>query len=880
MKQTTRKLKTIYISISILALTFVSLILFSSVKVYAQLPSALPMSVNNYLKEFDNKPYPFFPQQCNCYPNGLYTSLCMTAVDMWGNQTGYPADNTTLHTHIGGPPVSIQFNSIGAQCRKYVYSPNPYYSFPADLSNGAYALTSQYPAQFMYYIKSVSVSGGTSNGSFAFNGNRFLKVNTSPPSKTGSSKEYQTRFWYGNLNGFTYTPPNNSWAYQNNKAITLNIDAVAAAWWPSPNNSYPWCISNGTSGAFDKSGIPWWQYCQDKVIPLSFTINVSGFSNIATLKPYRGTAPSGNNMVRNWVYNFMPGMENLGGSGGPWHQSQWWKNYIWMELLTSNSPYKQASSVSDISPFGTNSCPYDPPGPNYGYNGNWCQDQYVSPTWVQGFNNGCTASGNGCVPHYFWGRYADPAYEDPLYYPQYRPVQYKVNSNAKPGDQVCLQNAVTPTAYNNLNPTYSNKLCYHVYVPLTCGVPNIEGNPSPGAPTTITFGISPSVGGGSYPNNTEGMIDFSINGDIYPYPATYNKSSNQWSIYLPKGLPAGNNYISYTFNPSPGSYVGGSNYAATNGNATYGSPVKCGGPLKVATKPYFKVYGGDVIAGVCSQSIPYHYIAGSGINAWNNGGNGDQGSGTTTAALATGNIDGFASGQNILSMLNPPPLTMANTSTGLYGYGGNFTSTSSTCTSTGSGYYSLASQLAKSMSNNPNYHIVNCDNQSQQCQVNIGTLDNGIHYIYLSTNKPVYINSNIYYPNNISSVSDIPSLEVVTKGNIYINPNVTNIAGTFIAEGGTINDIGGSNTLTCNSGSTDPKNPCQGAKKLTIDGSFIANQIDLYRTYGALSAAKNSPTPDNGYAAEEFDYSPLNWLVPGNPNSLNVQSITSLPPVL
>ena len=385
-------------------------------------------------------------------------------------------------------------------------------------------------------------------------------------------------------------------------------------------------------------------------------------------------------------------------------------------------------------------------------------------------------------------------------------------------------------------------------------------------PTTTTGGGST---GTSPPEYITGQMTLNIDGQAPIYNQGINQQITGSGQIIRTASTTENSANPYTAQVtfSNGAFTGPYNASipTTSANCTF----------QEVYHPYFKVFGGDVASGVSSQSIVYCYLPNQGIDAWNNDGNGDQGSGTTTAALATGAINGFASGQNILNMLDP--LTMANSSSGLYGYGGNLlTSTSSTTSSstgcnTSNDYYNLA----KSMKNSPG---VIFKNLGPSGGIVNPTLKPGDHYVYISTGD-ITIPSNISYPSNITSVSQIPSLEVVTKGNIYINPNVTNIAGTFIAEGGTINDMGKGGYVYC-PGTTNPIVACN-EQPLVIDGSFIANKIDLYRTYGNISNASNSSTYNsNSHAAEVFNYSPLNWLVPGNPNSLNVQSITSLPPVL
>jgi hypothetical protein len=170
--------------------------------------------------------------------------------------------------------------------------------------------------------------------------------------------------------------------------------------------------------------------------------------------------------------------------------------------------------------------------------------------------------------------------------------------------------------------------------------------------------------------------------------------------------------------------------------------------------------------------------------------------------------------------------------------------------------------------------------------------------VVISTGN-VTISCNITYASlkGITDISKIPSFLLVVKGaNIYVVPpnpptsvvGVTQLAGTYVAEanttgGGYLDDTTLNVLDVCPKGdltTTGPDNTCS-ADRLVVDGSFIANKLELYRTYGTLSASSyNSPTPSDPYAAEEFDYSPINWLSSGASNGLTVQSVTALPPVL
>jgi hypothetical protein len=294
----------------------------------------------------------------------------------------------------------------------------------------------------------------------------------------------------------------------------------------------------------------------------------------------------------------------------------------------------------------------------------------------------------------------------------------------------------------------------------------------------------------------------------------------------------------------------------------------CSTTLTIANRPYLKVFGGNVEAGVSSTQIASCYNTSATILGQNEGtGLAGYGAGTSTASLATGSIDGFASGQNILNGLDP--LTFANNSGT---YGGAFGTSGLDCSSP-TDYASVAPEL-------PGY-VGNCPNP-----ITITVIPSGGYVCtYNSASTPLVINQNISY--NVSGTFPYPNFEIVVTGGADLNiaSSVTQLAGTYIDEGGTINDTSGSATgYSCPaSAAPDDANNTKCASHLTIEGSFVANKIDFYRSYGTLEASTNCTAPSSTcdqYDAEEFDYSPLNWLVPGNIHKLNVQAITSLPPVL
>jgi hypothetical protein len=286
----------------------------------------------------------------------------------------------------------------------------------------------------------------------------------------------------------------------------------------------------------------------------------------------------------------------------------------------------------------------------------------------------------------------------------------------------------------------------------------------------------------------------------------------------------------------------------------------------------------DASAMTCDQNTS------AAIYSWNRGSPDYSGAGDQFAVQALGLINGYASAQSSasspptgLSLANSPSGTNGSSGTGLASSDCNFTSDiSSSQQYSGS---TVSTDLTSSNPPNP-------------------TIISGTTTYYAKGN--VYIsNSIIYTTSGWTNVSDIPYFKlIVVGGNIYIDYSVTELDGLYVAEptdnsdgtttGGTIytcaTDPGGlsspyyynpsgTNAIS-NYYSTCSKN------KLTIYGSFVAQQVEFLRTSGTLGQASGD-TLVNNHAAEVFDYTPEMWLPRDNSSpSDSYTAITGLPPEL
>ncbi len=299
--------------------------------------------------------------------------------------------------------------------------------------------------------------------------------------------------------------------------------------------------------------------------------------------------------------------------------------------------------------------------------------------------------------------------------------------------------------------------------------------------------------------------------------------------------------------------------------------------VHVVSKPYFKVYGGDVsagngqstAAGICASNLD------AAIIGWNRGGSaGYAGAGAQFAAMALGAIYETASSGG--SGLAPSGLAFANTAASGSTYGGAFGSLS--CIRD---YY--AARPASPLS----FTTIAAATQSGAYAMSgpgpfviSGPVPN--KRVTLFVQGDVLISGDITYPASWTA-NDSPLFELVVEGNIYIRNNVSRIDGLYIAQrsgasGGTI--------YTCATAAV-PLVPGPGlngtcGNKLTINGAFIANDVQFLRTRGTRQqAAANEPSSSNNIA-EVFNFSPALWMAQpvGLPTSLQYDSITGLPPIL
>ncbi len=309
---------------------------------------------------------------------------------------------------------------------------------------------------------------------------------------------------------------------------------------------------------------------------------------------------------------------------------------------------------------------------------------------------------------------------------------------------------------------------------------------------------------------------------------------NGSSSILPP-LQAGDAYYAEIDVPFTSAYVGANGPGDVVDPTT---PATYPAHFTVQNTPFFKVYNGSASAGGAFKSASPNCSGGGVLASWNNDSgtypSGDFGASAQIGALALGPITGFASNQSAFSN-NPAGLSFANSvladksppDTYSPALGGNF--------NTAPGAGDCFTDVIPPAGVTPTAGPVTIGGRT----VSPGASQNQSVFVN-GANGNVYISGNILYKGDNgltgsaaawNSPSDVPSFVVHATGNIYIGSNVTELDGLYEANG---------KIYTCAQNtvpySAVPFNQmytkCN--KQLTVYGKFVANQINMARTFGSL----------------------------------------------
>lgn len=329
----------------------------------------------------------------------------------------------------------------------------------------------------------------------------------------------------------------------------------------------------------------------------------------------------------------------------------------------------------------------------------------------------------------------------------------------------------------------------------------------------------------------------------------------------------------------------------------------CTGTLSVEAKPYFQANGGDVLAGssfatstatACAvSSIPPDSSAG--IVSWNKRAPSYHGAGGMYAAFAMDHIQDYVTNQG--SGHGPASLSFTNESGSVNPAGGMF-----------GGMFDGA-PCVDYWGSKPDFSTLPADIGSGP--IDLAALGSGTYRrtgdltiapsnIANGTRLTIYVEGNVYIlphttgraivyggsDTNWNDYSKIPSVRIIAHGSIFIDANVQQLDGLYVAvpdtgyqsaTGSYSSPLRGTISTCSNpAGSYNPQNPGMVAackKPLTVHGSLVGNQIWLLRTGGTIGT---------GAPAEVINYGPEMWLAPPSGGTLDpaYRAIVGLPPVL
>jgi hypothetical protein len=301
-----------------------------------------------------------------------------------------------------------------------------------------------------------------------------------------------------------------------------------------------------------------------------------------------------------------------------------------------------------------------------------------------------------------------------------------------------------------------------------------------------------------------------------------------------------------------------------------------------------RVYGGDVSAGNSFESgASCTSNTNAAVVGWNRGNTGVGatsygGAGAQYAVMALNRIQWFSAALgNTGGAPEPRGLSFAanttsDTSTGFYG--GLFGSLP--CISD---YYAERPTITDPLPPN----VASMDNgvygHTGAVTLGGGSIVNPNNRITVYIAGDVYITSSISY-SGTWDVGSMPLFRLIVQGNIYIDNGVDRLDGLYVAQR---NGASGGVIYTCTTSAAPlpPSTPSFYAdcddQKLTINGAFIAHQVQFGRTRGTVSTGLNAETGAAGNAAEVFNYSPTMWIPqPVGEGGDGYDAITTLPPVL
>jgi hypothetical protein len=474
-----------------------------------------------------------------------------------------------------------------------------------------------------------------------------------------------------------------------------------------------------------------------------------------------------------------------------------------------------------------------------------------------------------------------------------------------PGTQYCRRLAFNPdtnnggsnaSAYKCATVVANYNLVPSISIQINGG--SVAGNyAEPGDTVTFTYAVNNTTSGSSSGTSCT-VYGLSRTGHYSP-PSPADSTSDAGFTQPATGCPR--NFAANTNTTLVTETVPASSIAANKSvcRSLYVNPSTYGGGavgteacVYVVAKPYFKSYGGDISAGgglVTSPNAPTSCALNSGaaVIGWNKRSAGYPGAGVQYGILAMSTIFDTSS-VTVNSSLQPHGLNFANNSINAPNgvFGGSFGT--APCVAD---YYSTKPASTSAVVSPLTITSLTSGNYSYTGNLILRTATVGA-----GQRITIYVDGNVIIDNgsagNITysgswTVANMPLLRLIVRGNIYIDNDITELDGLYVAQK---NGASGGTVYTCTTGGGVPQVPTNANfltscdTKLVVGGSLIASQIQLARTIGTLAQALSAETYNSNAAAEVFDYNPIMWIPQPTdatqPIPASYDAINSLPPVL
>lgn len=293
--------------------------------------------------------------------------------------------------------------------------------------------------------------------------------------------------------------------------------------------------------------------------------------------------------------------------------------------------------------------------------------------------------------------------------------------------------------------------------------------------------------------------------------------------------------------------------------------------VTIVKTPYVHFMGGDVWAGggfADSTGACTNGLARITTSSRTMAGGNYAGSMVEYAAFSLGAVSNFGSASKALvtgAPAGPTALARALTFSNSQAVPGNFASPQHCIKDFAAEYASVTATCPSSI--NVSAPGTTPCRRSGGTTIGVGTLPAGSRQVYVIDGNVNITGSGINYPATYASAQDIPSLVVISSGDILVDASVRNLSGIFISRG---------TFFTCQEKPLLQNGVCN--QEFNVNGAIIARRLDLYRTGGAEGstvAARQAPAEMIKLSPEVFLNNALN---DSSSTVITTSQVRELPP--